>query len=40
MKSLDEIIAENKKANEIITDTQIPYCIYDNKKNKYFIGVV
>ena len=39
MKSLDEIIKENKEANEIVTSEAIPYCIWDKKKNIIYIGV-
>ena len=39
MKSLEEIIKENKEANEIKTDAQIPYCVYDKNKKTLYIGV-
>ena len=36
MKSLDEIIKENKEANEI----HATYCVYDKNKQRYYIGVI
>lgn len=36
MKSLNEIIKENKEANDIHTT----YCVYDKNKQLYHIGVL